>query len=107
MTDRTAGLAVVGHRDDVIPFGALGARVIIAGEIEAARRAVRDCADKGVPVILVSDDLLKEMEDIIDRYASSTLPAISALPGPGGDTPVSGERLKRLVKKAIGLDYTG
>lgn len=106
--EKEGNLAVIGHRDDVLPFRALGARVFIAGTMDEARAAVRRCADGGVPVILVSDDLLAGMEDIIAEYAASAaLPALTALPGPGGEARVSRERITELVKKAIGLDIGG
>ncbi len=104
MAGKEGNMAVIGHRDDVLPFRALGARVFITGSVEEARKIARKCAGDGFPVILVSDDLLAGMEDIIEEYSSMTLPSITALPGPGGEARFSHERLSGLVKKAIGLD---
>jgi V/A-type H+-transporting ATPase subunit F len=100
-------IAVVGAREQVLPYLAIGATVFITDDREAAKKAVIEFAEKMHPVILVSDDLIREMEDILNRFSSSPIPSITAIPGKFGGPSFSDERMKSIVKKAIGLDISG
>lgn len=104
--DTSQNIAVVGVREEVLPFIAMGATVFITRDPDAARKAVLDFSEKGHPVILVSDDLIRDMGDILDRFSSSPIPAITSIPGKPGVTSFTDERMTNMIKQAIGLNLS-
>ena len=99
-------IAVVGGREEVLPFLAIGAAVFITRDTDAARKAVLDFADKRHPIILVSDDLIRDMVDILEQFSSSPIPSITSIPGRPGRASFTDERIKNMIKQAIGLDLS-
>jgi vacuolar-type H+-ATPase subunit F/Vma7 len=97
-------IAVVGYREAVIPFLAIGADVFITESIEEARTAIDNYAKEGCPVIFVPDDLLKEMPDIYERYSTLAKPSITSIPGKDGTITFTQDKINLLIKKAIGID---
>jgi len=97
-------IAVVGYREAVIPFLAIGAEVFITDSIEEAKNAIHDYAKKGCPVILVPDDLLREMPEVYEKYSTMSKPSITTIPGKDGSTAFSQENINLIIKKAIGID---
>ena len=86
--EKSQNIAVIGGREEASPFFAVGAAVFITHDTDAARKAVLYFADRGYPVILVSDGLIRYMEDILDHYSSSPVPIITSIPGrPGRRIP--------------------
>jgi vacuolar-type H+-ATPase subunit F/Vma7 len=99
-------IAVVGGREEALPFLAIGAAVFITQDTDAARDAVLHFAEKRHPIILVSDDLIRDMGDILERFSSSPIPSITSIPGKPGRTSFYDERIKNMIKQAIGLDFS-
>ncbi len=99
-------IAVVGGREEALPFLAIGADVFITQDMDAARKAVLDFADKGHPIILVSDDLIRDMGDILEQFSSSPIPSITSIPGRPGRASFTDKRIKNMIKQAIGLDLS-
>ena len=104
--EETKNIAVVGGREEVLPFLAIGAAVCIPKDRDAARKAVTDFAEKKHPVILVSDTLIREMEDILEMFSASTIPVITAIPGKPGEESYTDMRTTNMIRTAIGLDLS-
>lgn len=100
-------LAVIGPKDDVLPYVSLGAAVCITGDAAEARKALLDFARQGHPVILVADDLLRAVRDTVEIIESQTPAAVSALPAKAGDESFSKSRTQAQVSRAIGFHLTG
>jgi vacuolar-type H+-ATPase subunit F/Vma7 len=102
-----ANMAVVGAGTQVLPYHAIGASIFITEDKEEAGAAVVELAEKGYPVILVSDDLIREMGGILEKFSSSPVPSITSIPGPFGVPSFAAEKMQSIVRKAIGLDIPG
>lgn len=107
MKTMTRKLAVIGPKKDVLPYLALGAAVCMTGDAATARKALQDFARQGHPVIMITDDLIREIRDTVDAVEVETPAAISALPGKDGTTSFSQDRIKAQVSKAIGFHISG
>lgn len=90
-----------------MPFKAIGADLYITDDVKAASEAVIRFAVKKYIIILISDDLIKGMDDVLDRFSSSPLPAITAIPGKSGDSFFYNKKMNFMIKKFMGIDISG
>ena len=97
-------MAVIGTLDQVLPFKAMGAELYITDDVKAASEAVVRFAEEKYIIILISDDLIKGMDDVLDRFSSSPTPAITAIPGRSGTSSFYNKKMNFMIKKSIGID---
>jgi vacuolar-type H+-ATPase subunit F/Vma7 len=100
-------IAVIGAKEDVLPFMSLGGDVFITSIADQARDALASCAENGYALILISDDLTPYLDDLIEKYASSPLPCITAIPGISGRALFSEKKIRSRIRKAVGIDIEG
>ena len=76
--------AVIGDRDSIYGFAALGLDTFpVTDPTEAARR-LRKLAEGEYAVIYITEALAAALETEIDRYRAERLPAIIPIPGVSG-----------------------
>ena len=97
-------IGVVGYREAVIPYIAIGAKAVITESIEEVKKTIELFAREGCPVILVPDDILKIIPEIYDKYSTMNTPVITSIPGKDGTSGFTEEKINALIKKAIGID---
>ena len=77
-------IAVVGPKDAVLAFRALGVTVAPAQEPEAVSQAIFRLAKEGYAVIFVTEEEAEGAREMIARFAAEPLPAIIPIPGASG-----------------------
>jgi V/A-type H+-transporting ATPase subunit F len=95
-------IAVIGDRDSVLGFKALGFETVFAGNAEEGRSALRrleDCA-----IIYITEKLASEMKEDIARYADRASPAIVPIPGKTGSLGTGMDALVKAVERAVGAN---
>lgn len=97
-------IAVLGDRDSIYGFAALGLDVFPVTDSEKGARTLRDLADRDYAVIYITEALAKELEAELDRYRESPLPAIIPIPGVNGNTGMGIAMVKKSVEQAVGSD---
>lgn len=97
-------IGVVGEKDAVIAFLALGMTVKSAESPEEAQRAVDSMAREGYGIIFVTETTAKDIPETIERYQNSMLPAVILIPGSSGSLGIGLQRIKKNVEKAVGVD---
>ncbi len=107
MNEQGKKTAVIGRREDVQLFTAIGADTFITSDPAEAEETVRSCAREGYPVIIISDDLYGAILPVIDEFSADPSTSIIAIPGKDGSSHYSNERITGLVKKAIGINLEG
>ena len=85
---------------------AVGAEIFFSNDIDEIKDAVRKFAVDQYAIILVSDNFFQQMPEIIDRFALSPLPSITAIPSGDVKSSFTNKRLNDIVKKAIGIDIS-
>lgn len=103
--EKTGRIAVVGDRDSVLGFMAVGFEVYEAKNAREAAEAVAKLARDGFAVIYLTQTYASapECTDVLASYSSSPLPAIIPIPDKKGGG--YGEaNLRRAVERAIGAD---
>ncbi|MBQ3483169.1 MAG: V-type ATP synthase subunit F [Clostridia bacterium] len=98
-------IGVIGARDSVLAFAALGFAILEAADAESARTALHRAVRSGeFAVLLLTEDLAALLEQDIARYASDPLPAITSIPGCRGATGYGMAAIRRAAERAVGSD---
>ncbi|WP_138159835.1 V-type ATP synthase subunit F [Peptoniphilus catoniae] len=97
-------IAVVGDKDSILAFKALGIDVYIAYEGHEARKIVDELAGKNYGVIFITEELASKIPETVERYDSRVLPAIILIPSNKGSMNIGMENISSYVEKAIGSD---
>lgn len=96
--------AVIGDRESVLGFAALGLSVFPETDSGKISKLISKLAQNGFAVIYITESAAAEVNEVIQKYRNSKLPAIILIPGIIGNT---GEGMKNLhisVEKAVGSD---
>jgi V/A-type H+-transporting ATPase subunit F len=96
--------AVIGDRQSVAGFAALGLSVFYETDGDRISRLIGRLAHSGFAVIYITEAAAAKAEDVIEKYKSEKLPAIILIPGIGGNTGDGMRRLHESVEKAVGSD---
>ena len=97
-------IAVMGDRDSIYGFAALGLDTYpVTDPIEAARK-LRGLAEQEYAVVYITEALAETLEAEIDRYREQMLPAIILIPGASGNTGKGVAAVKKSVEQAVGSD---
>lgn len=97
-------IAVMGDRDSIYGFAAVGLEPFPITDPEEAAAKLRSLADSDYAVIYITEALADKIQREIDRYAEKELPAIIPIPGISGNTGKGLMAVKRSVERAVGSD---
>lgn len=97
-------IGVIGDRESVLGFLALGFSVREAEDEEEARLALKEMASGDYAVIYITETYAARLEAEIARYQDSPLPAVVVIPGSGTYLGYGMASLKSAVEKAVGAD---
>jgi len=97
-------IAVLGDRDSVMGFKALGLDVFFAEEPEEARQEFHRIARGPYAVIYITEQLAAKMPADIERYKSETTPAVILIPGKTGSLGLGAQALQTAIERAVGAD---
>ena len=99
-------IAVVGARDTVMGFRALGLSTFPVDDADDARRTIHRLArpEEEVAIIYLEENLADALAPEIERYRDQVQPAIILIPGRGGSTGRSLRELHAAVERAVGSD---
>ena len=73
-------IGVVGDKDSVLAFKAIGIDVFSVVEADEARIAVDRMAMNGYAVIFITEQVAVTIEETIERYNKQMLPAVILIP---------------------------
>ncbi|MBE6906488.1 MAG: V-type ATP synthase subunit F [Ruminococcaceae bacterium] len=97
-------VAVMGDRDSIYGFAALGLDTFPVTEQAEAAKQLRQIAESEYAVIYITEALAAALETEIDRYRAERLPAIIPIPGVSGNTGMGIRNVKKSVEQAVGSD---
>lgn len=97
-------IGVVGEKDSIMAFLALGMTVKAVDTPEEGARAIDTMARDGYGLIFVTETIAKDIEETIDRYKNEMLPAIILIPGSKGSLGIGLAKIRDNVEKAVGVD---
>ena len=97
-------VAVLGERDSIYGFAALGLDTYPVTEHEEAAKMLKILAEGEYAVIYITESMQAILELEIDRYVADYLPAIIPIPGVSGNTGKGIRNVKKSVERAVGSD---
>ncbi|WP_040212212.1 V-type ATP synthase subunit F [Clostridium polynesiense] len=97
-------IGVVGDKDSVLAFKALGIEVFPVVETEEARKTIDRLALTGYAVIFVTEQVAKDLDETIERYNRQLLPAVILIPSNQGTLNIGMQRISDNVEKAVGVN---
>jgi V/A-type H+-transporting ATPase subunit F len=97
-------IGVIGGRETVMGFKALGLAVFPAENAEDAKQTLRNLTrpEEEFAIIYVEENLAQEMEQEIARFKDSPTPAIILIPGREGSIGLGQSALRAAVERAVG-----
>lgn len=97
-------IGVIGDKQSVIGFKAVGLNVFDCNKAEEAKRTLHKIADDNYAIIYVTESLYDEIKEFIYEYNEERLPAIIPIPGMQGSLGIGIGNIKKAVEKAVGAD---
>ena len=97
-------MAVIGDKDSVLGFMAVGFTVRIADNEAEAGKHLRTLAADNYAVIYITERLAQKIEPDILKYRDKPLPAIIVFPDKNGKTGYGMSLIKKSVEHAVGAD---
>ena len=97
-------VAVLGDRDSIYGFAAIGLDTYPIEDTEDAARLLKKLAGKDYAVIYITENLQSALEAEINNYVSMITPAIIPIPGVSGNTGKGMRNIKKSVERAVGSD---
>lgn len=102
--DNMIRMGVVGEKDAVLAFKAVGMRVMIVATAEEATAALHRLATDGVPVIFITESMAEQVPEALSKYKTMPGTAVIPIPGSQGSDGFGASRVRANVEKAIGAD---
>lgn len=100
----TSNIAIIGDKDSVLCFKAVGVSVFPTSDVEEATRIFRKLVRDNYAVIYVTEQLAAELDDEIQKVAFQPLPSVVLIPNSKGSLGFGARRIREVVKKAVGAD---
>ena len=97
-------IAVLGDRESVLGFMALGLSVFAVSSKEEAEKTLTKLAREDYAVIYITESVMQQIQDTVDQYKDSTIPAVIPIPGKEGSLGLGMLNVKLSVERAVGAD---
>ena len=97
-------VGVIGDKDSILGFLALGIDIFPAYESDEIKKTVHTLAEEGYAIIYITEEASLLAQETIKRYKDSELPAIIVIPGIGGSLGLGMNEIRESSKRAIGAD---
>lgn len=99
-----AKIGVIGERDSVLLFKAVGLDVFFEDEGGSANRTLHRLAREGYAAVFVTEKLFPACAETIAEYQGQPYPAIVPIPDHTGSRGLGEKALRQNVEKAVGMD---
>lgn len=99
-------IAVLGDRESVLGFQALGLDVFPAETVDEARRTLHRLAKESYAIVYLTEQLAQYMDEELARYKDELTPAVILIPGKEGSLGIGMANVKKSVERAVGADIT-
>lgn len=97
-------IAVIGDKESILGFSAIGIDVFPVYEAQEAKNTIKSLQEKDYEIIYITEKLSLLIEDELEKYRVQSSPNIVTIPGNTGSMKIGAKQVKEYVKKAIGID---
>ena len=99
-------IAVIGDRDSVLAFKALGLDVFFTETDDEARTVLHRLMQEDYAVVYLTEQLATPLQSEIARSKDTAVPAIILIPGKSGSLGLAEAALQSAVERAVGADIS-
>ena len=97
-------IAVIGDKDAVLAFKAVGVEVFDATTAEQAAGLLRRLSQGQYAVVLIAENLAEQIPEVLARAKTQPYPAVVPIPTTAVSSGFGLAGIKSDVEKAIGVD---
>jgi V/A-type H+-transporting ATPase subunit F len=97
-------IGVIGDKDSVLGFKAVGFDVFAARDAAEAGKILKEKASQNYAVIYITERMAAGAAGAIDAYKEAMFPAVIPIPGNEGALGLGMMNVKKSVERAIGAD---
>ncbi len=98
-------IAIIGERDSVMGFMAIGFSVFEAEDASAAARILHTLAKEDTyAIIFIVENYASRIPEDVARYKDAPLPAVISIPGRAGSDGSGMAAIRSAVERAVGAD---
>lgn len=99
-------IAVLGDRDSVMGFKALGLDTYFVETTEEARHTLHRLAKETYAIIYITEQLAAAIPADIAKYKTEVTPAVILIPGKTGSLGIGAQSLQSAIERAVGADIS-
>ncbi|MEA5039991.1 MAG: V-type ATP synthase subunit F [Clostridiaceae bacterium] len=97
-------VAVIGDRESVLGFRALGLVTVAAATAEEAAEALHRLAKEGCAIVYITEQLAARIPADVARYIEDPHCAVIPIPSKDGALGIGQRELHQAVERAVGAD---
>ncbi len=97
-------VAVLGDRDSVMGYRALGMTVVVVDEPSKAANMIEQLIADHYAVIFLTEEVAEQNEAYLNQLRERRLPSIIPIPSLRGSTGLGIKRIEESVRSAVGVD---
>ncbi len=97
-------IAVIGEKDSVLGFKAVGFDVYETADPQMAEAVINRLAEQEYGVIFITEQTLQTVVEVVDQYKEYKIPAIIPIPGRAGSLGIGMKNVRKSVERAVGAD---
>ncbi len=101
-----AKIAVLGDRNSVLGFRALGLEVFFCDSGSECARLLHRLAREEYAILYITEDLAGAIPEEIAKYNDKPQPAVILIPGREGSTGIARQALQSAIERAVGADIS-
>lgn len=95
-------ICIVGDYDSICAFGALGIDTYPVTREDEAAKTIGNLIHNDYCIILITENIAKKVQYILDKYRTEPIPAIIPVPSLTGDGELGMYYLRKAVEQAVG-----
>lgn len=97
-------IAVIGDKESILGFSAIGMDIYPAYEEEEVKRIIPQLIEENYAILYITENVSRKVEKYLEKLKKNKIPAIVTIPNNTGGTGYGGKRIKEMVQKAVGIE---
>lgn len=97
-------IAVVGDKESILGFSAIGMDMYPAYEEEDIKKVIPQLIEEDYAIIYITENVSIKAEKYLTKIQKNKIPAIITIPSNTGSMQWGEKRIKDMVQKAVGIE---